>query len=49
MNDLIVGTDNVNSNLRVLRVLISTTKISIFNYGAELTNANAQPIIMYIK
>lgn len=47
--DVIIGTDESGANLRILRFKINTTTLSVYNYSTELTNANAQPIVTYIR
>ena len=47
--DILVGTNENGTNLRVLRFKINGTTLSVYNYGTELSNANSQPVVMYIR
>lgn len=47
--DVLVGTNETGSNIRTLRFRITTTKLTVYNYGTALTNSNAQPQIIYVK
>jgi len=47
--DVLVGTNETGANTRYIRFRMNGTTLSAYNYGTELTNANAQPIVMYIR
>lgn len=46
--DVLVGTNENGTNLRILRFKINGTTLSVYNYSTELSNANTQPVVMYI-
>ena len=47
--DVLVGTDNTGSSLRTIRVRLETNgQLMLYNYGAVMTNLNAEISVIFL-